>query len=61
MKPGFTITNRKLHQPSVIVVTNYEADNEVQNWPFVEFDKKEVTRSDVGMWKIKYKSHAKAA
>ncbi|MEL1243551.1 hypothetical protein AAEO56_04695 [Flavobacterium sp. DGU11] len=62
MKQGFTIAHRNIgafKKPFVILVSNYPADNEVINWASAhEGDR---TRSDVGIWRIKQKSHAHAA
>lgn len=60
MKNGYIIYNPPLFaNPNFIIVSNYVGDNEVVNWTAEE--KPEPTRSDVGMWRIKYKSHVKAA
>lgn len=62
MKPGFTIQHKNMNAIAgslIIVVSNYLADNEVINWGGTTAGER--TRSDVGIWKIKLKSHAGAA
>ncbi|WP_294822653.1 hypothetical protein [uncultured Flavobacterium sp.] len=56
MKPGFIISTNMagtVAPPEIILVSNYEADNEVVNWPAT--GRAGRTRSDIGLWKIKYK------
>ncbi len=62
MKQGFTIQHKSIgafNAPFVILVSNYTSDNEVVNWAGTQ--ETERTRSDVGVWRIKLKGHAKAA
>lgn len=56
MGAGFTIQHKNtgaLKKPEMILVSNYEADNEVVHW--LEGERAGRTRSDVGIWKIRYK------
>lgn len=58
MKEGFTVINAKIFdKPECIVVSNYVTENEVLNWPcYLKVPVR--TRSDIGMWRIKYKANA---
>lgn len=56
MGAGFTIHHKNtgvLRKPEMILVSNYEADNEVVHW--LEGQRECRTRSDIGIWKIRYK------
>lgn len=63
MKPGFTIHHSMIAfaKPTSIVVANYSPDNEIEHYVTdtrVEVLREDKTRSDVGVWHIKYKTHA---
>lgn len=62
MEKGFTVKNEDAAgKPVIIIVSNYEPENRVVNWGFSDEEHLGNTRSDIGAWKIKYKSHAKVA
>lgn len=42
-----------LDKPNYLVVSNYVG--EIYIWGYDSFDKSERTKSDIGVWKIKYK------
>ena len=56
MKSGFTVKNRMfISAPTkFIVVSNYEAINEVCNWGLITDIEK--SSQDVGRWIVKYKN-----
>lgn len=63
MKSGFTVYHRMVAfgKPNLILVTNFSTENEVGNYVTsddLEALRAEKSRSDVGVWNIKYKSHA---
>lgn len=63
MRKGFTIDHSLMitRRPNAILVSNYTPDNEIVNYSTddtLEAVRADKTRSDVGMWKIKYKNNA---
>jgi len=57
MGAGFTVQHKNAgaaNWPAIILVSNYEADNEVVNW--LEGHREGRTKSDIGLWKIRYKN-----
>lgn len=55
MKTGYGINNSVSKYHSCICVSNYEPENEVVLWSFLTEKecRKEKTKSDIGIWKIK--------
>ena len=55
MRAGYTVTQgwicRKSHK--VIVVTNFNANNQVFNYPMDDYNNFTKLRQDIGIWRIK--------
>jgi hypothetical protein len=54
MRKGFTVETQGTHPDAkVLVVSNYIHSNQVVNYRFSSFTKKEITGTDVGIWRVK--------
>ena len=54
MRKGYTVETVGINPDAkVLVVSNYVSTNKVINYRFSNFNKEEITGTDVGMWKIK--------
>ncbi|MGQ2984002.1 hypothetical protein [Flavobacterium sp.] len=56
MGAGFTVQHKNTgaaNWPGIILVSNYDSDNEVVNW--LSDEREGRTKSDIGLWKIRYK------